>query len=228
MAPMLKHLIRFRPVAVFAAAVAAGSFLILPVSTARAGKHPEPSVYPLPNAWYLTFKHGKIKRIVVDVPGHKVPTAYWYLTYTVTNNSGKEVNFLPDFEMVSEDGKIHRSDLGIPLPVFDAIKKAEGNDLLITPAQADGPLHQGEDQAKDSVAIWEEPSARMGSFSIYAGGLNSEFTHAVDNDGKPIMDADGKQITLRKTLKLDYYIWGDDVKPEMDEVHEKPDVWIMR
>ena len=67
--------------------------------------------------------------------------------------------------MVSEDGKIHRSDMGIPLPAFDAIKKAEGNDLLITPAQADGPLHQGEDQAKDSVAIWEEPSARMGSFS---------------------------------------------------------------
>jgi hypothetical protein len=223
---MFDRLFSVRPALAVAVALAAGSFL--PTSIAVAGKYPEPSVYPLPNAWYLTFKHGKIKRIVVDVPGKKAPTAYWYLLYTVTNNSGKEVDFLPDFEMVTEDGKIHRSDQGIPLPVFNAIKKAEGNDLLITPATAAGPLHQGEDQAKDSVAIWEEPASRMGAFSIFVGGLNSEFTHATDNDGKPVMDADNKQITLRKTLQLDYYILGDDIKPEMDEVHAKPDVWIMR
>jgi hypothetical protein len=218
----------FPSVVALAATLAAGSMLCMPASTVRAGKYPEPSVYPLPSAWYLTFKHGAVKRIVVDVPGKRVPTAYWYLLYTITNNSGKEVDFLPDFEMVSEDGKIHRSDQAVPLPVFEAIKKAEGNDLLISATQATGPLHQGEDQAKDSVAIWEEPAARMGTFSVYVGGLNSEFVQATDNDGKPINGADGKPITLRKTLKLDYTIWGDEVKPELDEVHAKPDEWVMR
>ncbi|HWE02274.1 MAG TPA: hypothetical protein VG326_07655 [Tepidisphaeraceae bacterium] len=218
----------FRPAVALAAALAAGSMLVVPASTAQAGKHPEPSVYPLPTAWYLTFKHGAVKRIVVDVPGSNVPAAYWYLTYVVTNNTGKEVDFLPDFELVTQDGKIHRSDQAIPLPVFNAIKRAEGNDLLISPTQIAGPLHQGEDQAKDSVAIWREPPGRLGTFSIYVGGLNSEFVHAADNDGKPITDADGKPITLRKTLELDYTVWGDEVKPELDLVHPKPDEWIMR
>lgn len=211
---------------IFAATVAAS--LLLPLSAARAGKHPEPSLYPLPNAWYLSFKHAMPKRIVVDVPGNRVPTAYWYLTYTVTNNSGKEVDFLPDFQLVGEDGKVRTSDQKIPLPVFAAIKQAEGNDLLLSAAAIAGPLHQGEEQAKDGVAIWQEPSLRMGEFSIYVGGLNSEFVAATDNDGKPIHDADGKPITLRKTLELDYVIWGDEVKPELDEVHARGEKWIMR
>ena len=229
-----------RSTVALAAALAAGYLMIFPVSPARAGKHPEPSLYPLPNAWYFTFKHGMPRRIVVDVPGLKVPTAYWYLSYTVTNNSGKEADFLPDFEMVTEDGKIRPSDRNIPLPVFDAIKKVLGNDLLVSPTQVAGPLHQGEDQAKDSVAIWEEPSARMGTFSIYVGGLNSEFIHATDNDGKPVpvldkdgnpvLDAAGKPvpITLRKTLELDYVIYGDEIAPEKDEVHFKGETWLMR
>ncbi len=220
---------RLRPThAALAAALAAGACAILPASIALAGKHPEPSVYPLRNAWYLGFRHGKPMRIVVDVPGQKTPTAYWYLLYSVTNRTGKEVEFLPEFEMVTDDGAIHRGDRNIPLPVFDAIKKRTGNDLLVSAAQIAGELHQGEDQARDGVAIWEEPMPRMGNFSIYVGGLNSEFVAAKDNDGNPVKDADGKPITLHKTLKLDYSIYGDEVKPEMDEVHAKPDAWVMR
>ena len=51
---------------------------------------------------------------------------------------------------------------------------------------------------------------------------------AKDNDGKEIMGADGKPITLRKTLELTHMIWGDEYKPGQDEVHDKPERWIMR
>ena len=216
-------------VAAFSVVFAVAGALI--PSTAVAGKHPVPSDYPLPDAWYLDFKvnaKGVPKRIIVDVPGQKVPMAYWYLTYTVTNNTGKEVDFLPEFEMVTQDGKILRSDRGVLRPVFDAIKKAEKNDLLVPLAQVIGTLHQGEDQAKDGVAIWPEPMARMGDFKIYIGGLNSEFIGATDDQGKPILDADGAPITLRKTLELNYVIWGDEIKPEKDEVQKKPQRWVMR
>ena len=218
----------FGPKSLLRISLSAGCLLALTSVSVHAGKHPEPSVYPLPSAWYLNFRHGLPKRIVVDVPGKKTPGAYWYLTYTVTNNSGKEQQFLPDFQMVTQDGKIHQSDRNIPLPVFEAIKKQEGNDLMITPTEVAGPLHQGEDQAKDSVAIWEEPMARMGTFNIYVGGLNSEFVLAKDNDGKDMTDADGKPITLRKTLELTHVVWGDEYKPGLDEVHDKPERWIMR
>ncbi|HET6249326.1 MAG TPA: hypothetical protein VFE47_16640 [Tepidisphaeraceae bacterium] len=210
------------------AALLAIGTIALPPSSAQAKTYPVPSVYPLPTCWYLNFKHGIPKRIVVSVPGEKVPGAYWYLTYTVTNNTGKEQDYYPSFEMVSEDGKIHPSDHAIPLAVFNAIKKSEGNDLLVSANQIGGPIHQGEDQAKDGVAIWEEPMARMGNFSIYASGLNSESVVATDDAGAPLKNDKGEEMKLWKTLEMDFVIWGDEVKPGNDIVHAKPDKWIMR
>ena len=213
---------------IFAAALSVATLASLLPSSAQAKTYPVPSVYPLPSAWYLNFKHGIPKRIVVAVPGEKVPTAYWYLTYTVTNNTGKEQEFYPQFEMVTQDGKIHASDHGVPLAVFNAIKKSEGNDLLVSANDIAGTIHQGEDQARDGVAIWEEPMARMGDFSIYAGGLNSEAVVPTDDSGVPLKDAAGQPMKLWKTLELQYSIFGDEVKPGNDEVHAKPDRWIMR
>lgn len=227
-------LVRATALAAILSVVAAVAVVLIPASPAPAADRPEPSPFPLPDAWYLDFKHGAPKRIVVDVPGQKAPTAYWYLTYTVTNNTGKDQEFLPEFEMVTQDGKVHRSDHPILLPVFDAIKKAENNPLLLPLTQMIGTLRQGEDQAKDGVAIWEEPMPRMGAFSIYVGGLNSEFVNPTDDKGEPIRgqptqgNPQGEPITLRKTLELNYVIWGDEIKPGMDEVQKKPERWLMR
>ena len=218
----------FRLTRGIAAILAVGVLLALLPPRAVARKYPEPNLYPLDKFWYLKFKHGKPRRIAVAVPGQLAPSAYWYLTYTVTNDSGKEVNFMPEFEMVTRDGKIHRSDKNIPLAVFQAVRKREGNDLLLSANQIAGPLHQGEDQAKDGVAIWEEPMARMGNFSIYAGGLSDEYVNMTDDNGKPMKDADGQPIILRKTLQLNFVIWGDEAKPDLDEVHGKPERWLMR
>ena len=210
------------------ALLAVATFASLPASTAQAKPIPEPSVFPLPNVWYLGFKHGIPKRIVVAVPGEKVPVAYWYLTYTVTNNTGKEQDYYPHFEMVTQDGKIHASDQNIPLAAFQAIKKSEGNDLLQSATLIAGTLHQGEDQARDGVAIWVESMPRMGEFNIYASGLNSEAMAATDDNGMPIKDDQGQPLKLWKTLQLNYVIWGDEVKPGLDDVRVKPEKWLMR
>jgi len=100
---------------------------LLSAATARGGDFPEPSPYPI--SWELKFDHSKPKRIVVTSPGQG-SRAYWYVTYTVTNESKDDQTFLPIFEMVSKDGKILRSDKGVPPQVFDAIKKREGNRFL--------------------------------------------------------------------------------------------------
>lgn len=191
-----------------------------------AKKFPEPSIYPL--SWELKFKHAIPKRIVVDVPGSG-PTAYWYMTYTITNLSDSEQTFLPHFEMVSNEGKIITSDQAIPLNVFEAIKSAQGNQFLEPSRKISGTIHIGEDQAKDGVAIWEEPEARMGDFQIFAGGLSGEYIELTDDDKKPVLDKDGRQVILRKQLQLNYSIFGDEVKPgQGDEVHAKPEKWVMR
>src|SRR5436190_24031849 len=96
-------------------------------SSAR-GEYPKPSPYP--KTWQLDFTHGKPKRIVVTPEGEKTPKAFWYMTYTVTNNTGKEQLFLPAFELVTQDGKINRNDINIPKGVFEAIKKVEGSRFM--------------------------------------------------------------------------------------------------
>ena len=40
--------------------------------------------------------------------------------------------------------------------------------------------------------------------------------------------ADGKETILRKTLRLNYFIRGDEVYPGEDEVNENPQEWVMR
>jgi hypothetical protein len=194
---------------------------------------PEPSLYP--KSWELDFKHGMPKRIVVNARNLGEPKAYWYITYRVTNNSGKEQTFLPEFDLVTREGKIYRSDRNIPAEVYRAIKSRERNKYLEPPTSVAGVIRVGEDEARDSVAVWEEPLKRMGAFTVFAAGLSGEYAKLTGADGKPMADEKGQPIILRKTLQLRYHIQGDEVSPGDDVVQTGDDrvgrnakKWVMR
>jgi hypothetical protein len=199
--------------------------IAVPSVTARAGTFPEPSKYPI--SWELKFTHAIPKRIVVDLPD-KGAVAYWYLTFNVANLGDSERQFLPTFDLVTNDGAIVHSDFAIPAKVFDAIKSREGNDLLERLPTIAGAIRIGEDQSKDGVAIWPEPKDRMGEFNLFISGLSGEAAQVKDDAGKPTTDADGNAITLFKTLELDYVIYGDELYPDKDEVTAKGERWVMR
>lgn len=188
--------------------------------------YPEPSQYPV--SWELTFKHDVPRRIVVEIPGQNVPKAYWYMTYTVTNNTDQEQTFLPTFEMVDKTAKVSRAGKGIPQAVYERIKAVSGNKLMEDPVKVGGALRVGEDQAKDSVAIWEENDPRIGEFSIFVSGLCGENTPLKDDKGANVLDKDGKPILLFKTLQLDYRVAGDEVFPGNDPIDKTGQKWIMR
>jgi hypothetical protein len=181
-------------------------------------EYPKPSPYPI--SWELKFDHEKPKRVVVQIAGESTPRAYWYLKYTVTNNTRKELTFLPMFELLTGDGKVIRSDKNISPTAFEKIKTAEGNKFLVPPIKVGGELRLGEDEAKESVAIWEEPTPEMDGFSIFVTGLSGEAT--------TIKDPNGKKVILRKTLQLNYLVRGDEFYPGEDEVNVRPEVWLMR
>lgn len=194
-------------------------------------KYPVPSPYPI--SWQFKFEHGRPKRIVVDVPGTSHPVAYWYMTYTVSNTGDKPQEFIPQFDLLSEDGKVTHSDRAIPPEVFHKIKLQEGIRLLIDSEHIDGALNPGGDEAKDGVAIWPEPMLRMGTFSIFVGGLSGEYAEMKDPDGKPLVTKDAKtgegtRVVVRKTLQLTFHVIGDEVRPGTDEDHPKAEEWIMR
>jgi hypothetical protein len=204
----------------------AAAALALWGSANRAQAFPEPSKYPI--SWQLNFEYEHPRRIVVEVPGERLPKAYWYLTYTVTNKTGQERDFVPYFTMVTKDGKAIRSDRGVPKVVFEQIKARTGNKLLESPWLVNDTLLVGEDQARDSVAIWEEPSPEMGTFSLFLAGLSGESVELKDAAGKTMTDADGKAIVLFKTLQLDYTVSGDEVMPGLDPIDKTHERWVMR
>ncbi|MCC7352042.1 MAG: hypothetical protein IT446_15895 [Phycisphaerales bacterium] len=211
-----------RPLSLF---LAFGMCLLL-VNAAQAGEYPKPSPYPI--SWELNFSHSQPQRIVVKAPGELTASAYWYVTYTVTNNTRQEQLFLPMFELLGDDGAVMRSDDNIPPAVFDAIKARTKNDLLQPPLSVGPEIRIGEDQAIDSVAIWREPKLRMGQFSIFATGLNGEWVYLKDDQGNPVKGADGQPVILRKTLMLTYLVRGDETFGGPDAVVEKSQQWVMR
>ncbi|HWP41192.1 MAG TPA: hypothetical protein VNL70_09720 [Tepidisphaeraceae bacterium] len=188
--------------------------------------YPKPSPYP--RSWELDFSYDTPRRIVVQVPGSSIPQPYWYMTYTVTNNTDREQMFLPIFELLTKDGQVIRSDRNIPAAVFQAIKQREKKPFLEPYPAISGELRLGEDQARDSVAIWPEPHAEMGQFSIFVGGLSGEILALTDSSGQPVRSSDGKPVILRKTLQLNFLIRGDEVYPGEDEVNENAREWVMR
>ena len=193
---------------------------------------PQPSVYPI--SWELQFSHGTPTRIVVDVPSvSPVPQAYWYLAYTVTNNTDKEQLFLPTFEMLTESGKLYLSNQNIPGRVFQAIKTREHSAALEPMTSIAGTLRIGPAEARDGVAIWPEPAGRLGHFSIFATGLSGEaqILKLVNGQYQRVTAAeqmkDRSALTiLRKTLQMKYSVSGDSA--DANPVNADGEEWIMR
>ncbi|MEM6560873.1 MAG: hypothetical protein AAF656_04670 [Planctomycetota bacterium] len=214
------------PKAVLAAATATlATAVLLPAEPATA--FPQPSNYPI--SWQLDFTHEDPRRIVVEVPGEAEPTAYWYMTYRVTNNTDQERLFLPVFEMMTSAGNVIRSDRGISPAVFDAIKARTGDRFLKESLDLSGStLLVGADQTQHGVAIWPEPNPELGRFTIYIGGLSGEAAPVTNTAGEPLKDADGNDILLFKTKQIDYRLLGDDIRPGNDPLEKEGETWVMR
>ena len=105
---------------------------------------PEPS--RVPQSWELNFKYGPMSRINVSIDGKQ--STYWYMRYTVINNSGRDVLFAPSFEIVADTGtaqsafKEGNGKDNIPNAVYEKIKEQQANPLLQSPVSVYGKLLQ--------------------------------------------------------------------------------------
>jgi hypothetical protein len=208
--------------------VVASALALLPVPPAMAqdGRFPKPSLYPV--SWELRFNHDTPRRISVEVPGERVPKAFWYMTYQVTNLGDRERMFLPVFELMTDDGQVRRSDRNIPPAVFEAIKARHGNPLLMPALRVAGPLLVGPEQTRYGVAIWPEPGERVPGFTIFVAGLSGETATVTGGDGKPLANEQGEPFVLRKTLQLTFTTRGDEFFAGQDRVERTDKQWIMR
>ncbi len=177
---------------------------------------PEPSILPV--SWELNFRHGPIERMIMPVDGKN--KTFWYIRYTVSNNSGRDVLFTPDFQLVTDTGSVSDAFKNVPNEVFGKIRDLYRNPLLQSPTNILGKLLQGDDNAKDGVIIFGDVAADGRKFQIFVSGLSGE-TAEVEN---PVTH---QPAVLQKTLELDYSVPGEaiNIPTEQKLLGVK---WVMR
>lgn len=165
---------------------------------------PEPAL--VTREWKLDFRYETPRPIAVrDVDG--TLQWYWYMIYTVTNNSGRDRLLIPEIVVATDTGKVITAGRNVPPAVFNAIRERHRNPLLESPAQMVGNILQGRDFAKTSVAIWPNYSENVNRFSIFVAGLSGE-TASIAH---PLT---GDRILMRRTIMLDFSAPGDPATPQ--------------
>lgn len=191
------------------------------LGTMLAGLAPEPD--PIPRRWQLTLETGPLRVATVDVPGLGA-RSYYFLTYKVTNTTDQDLLFTPAFELVTDDGDIHRSGRDVPAQVTKDIIGRLDNPFIQDPISIVGVLLQGEANAKEGVVIWPVRAQRISDLTIFASGFSGETrpVEAPGPDGKPA------KVLLRKTLMLQYQPPGEVRDMGANPITLASKQWIMR
>ncbi len=161
---------------------------------------PEPEV--IPRRWQLNAEVDDLRVVTVEVPDLG-PQAYYYLTYTVTNNSGEDVQFYPSFTLATDDGKIIKSNRGVPKYAKDELLRQAGRGRieLLSELDAQGLLLQGKENARESIVIWPCLKLTVNEVKVFLGGFSGE-TRAVTRPDN------GETQILRKELMLTHEVLG--------------------
>ena len=80
---------------------------IVSPATAVWAQVPKPSIAQ--KSWQLRFRYEDPQRVSVFVPGQAEPVLYWYMLYRVENSGETEVDFYPQFDLVTDTLKVYRS-----------------------------------------------------------------------------------------------------------------------
>jgi len=209
----------------------------MPTTRPVVAKPPEPTVVPL--HWEFKVELDPFRSIPVapSRKGKAQDRLFWYLRYTVTNLSGQDHVFVPEFVLYTGTGQLLRAGTKVPTDVFNQIKTLHNDPMLKAQTSMTRKLLLGQDNAKSGVAIWPDFDAKAGTVDIFLTGLSGETT-AIDLP-KPlkVVETDWKgnrktvtkkRLLLAKTLHLRYAIPGEkaargDVTPRLVKRE-----WVMR
>jgi len=164
-----------------------------------------------PDSWELNFRYQDPQRVSVFLPGQAKPVVYWYMLYTVENATGHEVDFYPEFELVTDTLKVVRSEVGVSPEAYRAVQRRSGDPLLVPPERALGRLLRGKDRARRSVAIWRDFDPKAKAFKIYVSGLSGEVKRLRNpsfDPTRPESKTNKRYFILRKTLEIGYKFPG--------------------
>lgn len=183
--------------------------------------------------WQLDFIFHDPQRITVQLPGDRQATTYWYLLFEATNSTGREVGFYPSFQLVTDTLRVVEGGADIHPRVYDAIVARHKSEFpfLAPPAAVTGPLLQGAENGRASVAVFRSFDPQASSFTIYAGGLSGEMARVFNPlalTGLTAPSAQPVSFLLRRTLAIHYGIPGDPESRASTTPIRRSREWVMR
>lgn len=183
--------------------------------------------------WQLDFAFHDLQRISLRLPGDDHETTYWYLLYTVTNNTGQDVQYFPSFELVTDTLQTVAAGVNVHPAAYEAIGKLYETQypFYAPPHKVTGTLLQGEDNARTSVAVFQTFDDRADHFTIFVAGLSGEVertTNPAFNANEPESDDNPRGFVLRRTLAIRYAIPGEPTTRALAMPMRKTREWVMR
>ncbi|MBK7404441.1 MAG: hypothetical protein IPJ41_07325 [Phycisphaerales bacterium] len=184
---------------------------------------PEPD--PVPKRWQLSVTPGELR--VTFAQNADGGGAYVYFTYSVTNNTGKDLEFVPSFEMANDTGDAMASGVGVPPAVTQHILESLESPFLQNQVDILGPIQQGPENAKHGLVVWPLRDFVADEFRIFGAGFSGE-TEALQL--KDPRTGENVRLVFRKTLMMRFATPGEI---RVDQLGDRPfDVleqrWIMR
>jgi len=190
---------------------------------------PEPAVVHQPGLWTVETRFTHPQQIFLRAGPDNKPMRFWYSIITLTNNTGREVDFYPKCELMTDTFEITPAGKSILPNVFEAIKSRHQSiyPFLASLEQTGNRILRGEDNTKDIAVIWPDFDSKAKTIKLFITGLSNETAMvdhpiAKDKDGSPL------KVFLRKTLELTYALEGDPAQRSDANLVYKAKRWVMR
>ena len=189
---------------------------------------PKPAIVQKPGDWTADTRFTNPQQIVLKTIDGKA-VLYWYVIITVTNKTGREVDFYPRCDVVTDTFQLLTAGNGTPDEVFDAIKKRHSSTypFLELIEKTSSKLLVGVDNAKDLAVVWPDFDLQAKEVKIFISGLSNEIA-LIDHPIQKQADGNPAKVILRKTLELDYTLGSDPVFRNETTLEFKAKTWIMR
>jgi hypothetical protein len=190
---------------------------------------PKPAVVQRPRDWTVDVQYEHLQQIMLKAERGGQPVRFWYLILTLTNNTGDDVDFYPQCELMTDTFEIIPTGRGVPPEVFEHIKtRHRGMYPFLEALDSSGMrILQGRDNTRDIAIIWPDFDMKAKKVSLFVAGLSNE-TLVVDYPVDANEGGAPEKVFLRKTLELDYTFSGDAAFRASPKMTFAGMSWIMR
>lgn len=184
--------------------------------------------------WQLDFAFHDVQRISLVLPGDSQPTTFWYLLFEAANLTGRDVEFYPSFELVTDTLQVVEGGANISPSVYDAIAARHKNEFpfFVPPARITGALLQGRENARASAAVFRTFDSSAARFTVYVSGLSGELVRVSNpapvDPGVVSTEPMADSFILRRTLAIVYDLPGDSTTRANAQPIRRSREWVMR